>query len=169
MLAQACDLRPPHEKDVWDLKLMGATTNLSRTNVRLGFLIVQQEWLRDAAKLYLKYCVPLYSASTCRTRVQSLACFSDFLAEVKPRATAKNITRRLLLDYLNYLQKRVRTGCAKNNVLNLRNFLEISHREGWLPVGPERLIYDEEVPQPPYLPSAVLDKLNRHLDDLSTP
>ena len=174
MLAQAYDLRPAHEKDIWDLKLMGATTNLSRTNVRLGFLIVRQEWLRDAAKLYLKYCLPLYSASTCRTRVQSLACFSNFLAEVKPQATAKHITRRLLLDYLNYLQKRVRPGCAKNNVLNLRNFLEMSHREAWLPVGPERLIYDEEVPQPPkpqprYLPSAVLDQLNRHLDDLRAP
>jgi hypothetical protein len=132
MLAQAYDLRPAHEKDIWDLKLMGATTNLSRTNVRLGFLIIRQEWLRDAAKLYLKYCLPLYSASTCRTRVQSLACFSNFLAEVKPQATAKDITRRLLLDYLNYLQKRVRPGCAKNNVLNLRNFLEMSHREAWL-------------------------------------
>jgi integrase/recombinase XerD len=174
MLAQAYDLRPAHERDIWDLKLMGATTNLSRTNVRLGFLIVRQEWLRDAAKLYLKYCLPLYSASTCRTRVQSLACFSNFLAEVKPKATAKHITRRLLLDYLNYLQKRVRPGCAKNNVLNLRNFLEMSHREAWLPVGPERLIYDEEVPQPPkpqprYLPSAVLDQLNRHLNDLRAP
>ena len=47
-------------------------------------------------------------------------------------------------------------------------------REAWLPVGPERLIYDEEVPQPPkpqprYLPSAVLDQLNRHLDDLRAP
>src|SRR5260370_3518507 len=151
---------------MWDWKVMGEKKTQSGTNSRLGFLIVRLEWLRDAAKLYVKYCLPLYSASTCRTRVQSLACFSDFLAEVKPQATAKDITRRLLLDYLNYLQKRVRTGCAKNNVLNLRNFLEMSHREAWLPVGPERLIYDEEVPQPPkpqprYLPSAAPGRLAR--------
>jgi integrase/recombinase XerD len=174
MLKGAYDLRPPHEKDVWDLERMGGSTNLSRTNVRLGFLIVRQSWLRKAAKLYLKFCLPLYAAGTCRTRVQAIACFSDFLAEVKPHARAKDITRKLLLDYLNYLQKRVRTGSARNNVLNLRNFLEMSHREGWLPVGPERLIYDEEVPQPPkpqprYLPSAVLDQLNLHLGNLSTP
>jgi hypothetical protein len=99
MLAQAYDLRPAHEKDIWDLKLMGATTNPSRTNVRLGFLIVRQEWLRDAGKLYLKYCLPLYSASTCRTRVQALACFSDFLAEVKPQATAKDITCHRYFKY----------------------------------------------------------------------
>jgi site-specific recombinase XerD len=153
---------------------MGITSVLSRSNVRLGFLIVRQEWLRDAAKLYLKYCIPLYSASTCRSRVQSIACFSNFLADIMPQATAKHITRGLLLDYLSYLQGKVRPGCAKNNVLNLRNFLEMAHREGWLSVGAERLIYDEEVPQPPkpqprYLPSAVLDQLNRHLDDLKTP
>jgi integrase/recombinase XerD len=174
MLADAYDLRPAHEKDIWDLKLMGVATNLSQSNVRLGFHIVQQEWLRKAVKLYLKYSLPLYSASTCHTRVTSLACFSNFMAEKRPRSTAKAITRRLLLDYLNYLQKRMRTGCAKNHILNLRNFLEMSHREGWLPIGPERLIYDEEVPQPAkpqprYLASAVLDQLNRHLDDLTAP
>ena len=174
MLKGAYDLRPPHEKDVWDLERMGGPKNLSRTNVRLGFLIVRQCWLRRAAKLYLKFCLPLYAAGTCRTRVQAIACFSDFLAEVKPYARAKDITRKLLLNYLNYLQKRVRTGSARNNVLNLRNFLEMSHREGWLPVGPERLVYDEEVPQPPkpqprYLPSAVLDQLNLRLGNLSTP
>jgi hypothetical protein len=154
MLADAYDLRPAHEKDIWDLKLMGVATNLSQSNIRLGFHIVQQEWLRKAVKLYLKYSLPLYSASTCHTRVTSLACFSNFLAEERPRSTAKAITRRLLLDYLNYLQKRMRTGCAKNHILNLRNFLEMSHREGWLPIGPERLIYDEEVPQPASLSRA---------------
>ena len=112
LLAQAYDLRPAHEKDIWDLKLMGVTTNLSRTNARLSFLMVRQEWLRDAAKLYLKYCLPLYSASTCRTRVQSLACFSNFLEKPKP-PTAKHITRRLLLDYLNYLQRRVSPGAPR--------------------------------------------------------
>ena len=174
MLTQAYDVRPVYEKDIWDLKRIGVTTNLSQSSVRLGFLIIRQPWLRSAGKLYVKYCLPLYSASTCRTRVQSLACFSDFLAEKYPQATAEAITRRLLLDYLNYLQKRMRAGCAKNNVLNLRNFLEMSYREGWLPIGPEPLIYDEEVPQPPkplprYLPSAILDQLNSHLGDLTAP
>ena len=158
VLNGAYDLRPPHEKDVWDLERMSGSTNLSRTNVRLGFLIVRQSWLRKAAKLYLKFCLPLYAAGTCRTRVQAIACFSDFLAEGNPHVRAKDITRKLLLDYLNYLQKRVRTGSARNNVLNLRNFLEMSHREGWLPVGPERLIYDEEVPQPPK-PQATLSAI----------
>jgi len=171
VLAQAYDTRPTYGKDVWDLKQMGVGTNLSQSNVRLSFLIIRQEWLRVAVKSYLKYCLPLYSASTCRTRVQSLACFSDFVAEKHSQATSQTITRRLLLDYLNYLQKRLGCATSKNHVLNLQNFLEMSHREGWLPIGPERLIHDEEVPRPPkpqprYLPAAVLDQLNSHLGDL---
>jgi len=174
LLTQAYDTRQAHEKDIWDLKLMGVTTNLSQSHSSMGFLIVRQEWLRSATKLYVKYCLPLYSASTCRTRVQALACFSDFLAEKQPQATAGDITRRLLLDYLNYLQKRMGAACAKNSILNLRNFLEMSHREGWLPIGPEPMIYDEEIPrpakpQPRYLPSLVLDQLNSHLGDLTAP
>ena len=174
LLTDAYDVRPVYAKDIWNLKQMGVATNLSQSNGKLSFLVIRQQWLRSALKSYLKYCLPLYSASTCRTRVQSLACFSNFLAEQYPQATAETVTRRLLLDYLNYLQKRLSSATSKNHVLNLRNFLEMSHREGWLPFGPERLIHDEEVPrpakpQPRYLPAAVLDQLNSHLGDLKPP
>jgi integrase/recombinase XerD len=171
LLKLAYDLRPDREKDTWDLSEMGVHTNLSLANVHLSFLVIEQEWLRTAAKSYMSYCLPLYSESTCRTRVQSLAVFSRFLATEKLRGTAKSITRQLVLDYVGYLQRKVCKGTAKNHILNLRNFLEMAHREGWLAIGPERLIYDEEVPrpmkpQPRYLPTAVLDQLNEHLGEL---
>jgi integrase/recombinase XerD len=174
LLTEAYDTRPAYGKDLWNLKQMGVATNLSQSNGKLSFLVIRQEWLRFALKSYLKYCLPLYSASTCRTRVQSLARFSNFLAEEHPQATAETVTRRMLLDFLNYLQKRLGCATSKNHVLNLRNFLEMSHREGWLPIGPERLIHDEEVPRPPkpqprYLPAAVLDQLNSHPGDLKPP
>jgi integrase/recombinase XerD len=94
LLRQAYDLRPDREKDIWDLKRMGVPTNLSQSNVKLSFLVIKQGWLRTAVKSYLSYCLPLYSESTCRARVQSIACFSSFLAIEKPRMTARSITRR---------------------------------------------------------------------------
>jgi integrase/recombinase XerD len=136
--------------------------------------VIKQEWLRRAVKSYLSYSLPLYSASTCRTCVQSITCFSNFLATERPRVTGSSITRRLLLEYLSYLQGRQSVAVRKNHVLNLRNFLEMSHRERWLPIGPERMIHDEEVPRPPkpqplYLPATILDQLNEHLGDLKPP
>jgi integrase len=79
------------------------------------------------------------------TRLQSLSRFSEFLEQERPRATAKAITRKLLEEYLSYLPKRVGIAVRKNDVINVRTFLEIAARERWLPIGPERMIYDEEV------------------------
>jgi integrase len=106
--------------------------------------------------------------------LQSLTRFSEFLAQERPKTTAKAITRKLLLEYLSYLPKRVCIAVRKTDVINVRAFLEIAARERWLPIGSERMIYDEEVPQPPkpqprYIPSAVLDQLNRHLGNLKAP
>jgi site-specific recombinase XerD len=106
--------------------------------------------------------------------LQSLTRFSEFLAQERPKTTAKAITRKLLLEYLSYLPKRVCIAVRKTDVIDVRAFLEIAARERWLPIGSERMIYDEEVPQPPkpqprYIPSAVLDQLNRHLGNLKAP
>ncbi len=78
------------------------------------------------------------------------------------------------MEYLSYLPKRVGIAVRKGDVINVRTFLEIAARERWLPIGSERMIYDEEVPQPPkpqprYIPSAVLDQLNKHIGNLKAP
>jgi hypothetical protein len=168
------DDRPEYEKDVWDLQRMAIPVSLSLSNTTLNFRLIRQFWLRKAVKAYLRYCLAICAESTCRTRLQALTRFSEFLARKRPKATAKAITRRLLVEYLGYLPKRVGIAVRKNDVINVRTFLEIAARERWLPIGSERMIYDEEVPQPPkpqprYIPSAVLDQLNRNLGKLKAP
>jgi integrase/recombinase XerD len=103
-----------------------------------------------------------------------LIASSAFLAKKRPNATAKAITRKLLVEYLSYLVNRIGIAVRKTDVINVRTFLEISARERWLPIGSERMIYDDEVPQPPkpqprHIPSGVLDQLNKHLGNLKAP
>jgi integrase len=79
-----------------------------------------------------------------------------------------------MLEYMSYLPKRVCTAVRKTHLLNLRTFVEIASREQWLRIPSERIIFDEEIPQPPkpqprYIPAAVLDQLNSHLGDLKSP
>jgi integrase len=174
ILKNAYDDRPEYEKDLWSLPRLSIPVSLSLSNTTLNFLLIQQLWLRKAVKAYLRYCLAIYAEGTCRTRLQSLTRFSEFLARELPKATAKTITRKLLVEYLSYLPKRVGIAVRKTDVINVRTFLEIAAREQWLPIGSERMIYDEEVPQPPkpqprYIPSAVLDQLNRHLGNLKAP
>jgi hypothetical protein len=45
-------------------------------------------WLRVAEKSYLTYCLPIYAEGTCRTRLQALVCFSEFLAADKPPSSS---------------------------------------------------------------------------------
>src|SRR5258708_32017165 len=116
--------------------------------VKLSLRLIKEEWFGSGVKSYLRYCLPFSPASTRRTRLQSMSCFSNFLVTEKPPVTTRSITRRLLLEYLTYLQGKVRTATSKNHVLTLRNFLEMSHREAWLTIAPDRIIYDEEGPQP---------------------
>jgi len=174
VLERAYDDRPEHEKDVWDLRRMSIPVSPSLSDTTLNFSSIQQLWLRKAAKTYLQYCLAIYADGTCRTRLQSITCFSEFLSQEQPKATAKAITRKLLLKYLSYLPQRLSIATRKGNVINVRTFLEMAAREQWLPIGSEQMIYDEEVPQPPkpqprYIPSAVLDQLNRYLGNLKAP
>jgi len=174
ILIRAYDDRPEHEKDVWNLQRMAVPISLSLSNATLSFHHIRQPWLRKAVKAYIRYCLPIYAEGTCRTRLQSLTCFSEFLDKDRPKATAKAITRKLLLEYLSYLPTRVCTSVRKSHLLNLRNFLETAAREYWLPIASERMIFDEEIPrpskpQPRYIPAAVLDQLNSHLGNLKTP
>ena len=174
ILERAYDDRPEQEKDVWDLRLMAIPVSPSLSDTTLNFSSIRQLWLRKAAKAYLQYCLAIYADGTCRTRLQSITCFSEFLFQERPKASAKAITRRLLLKYLCYLPQRLNIATRKGNVINVRTFLEVAARERWLPIGSERMLYDEEVPQPPkpqprYIPSAVLDQLNRHLGNMKAP
>jgi integrase len=173
-LESAYDDRPEYEKDVWNLQRMAIPISLSLSNVTLSFHRIRQPWLRTSVKAYIRYCLPIYAEGTCRTRLQSLTCFSEFLMQQRPGVTAKTITRKLLLEYLSYLPTRVCVSVRKSHLLNLRNFLETAARERWLPIAAERMIFDEEIPRPPkaqprYIPAAVLDQLNSHLGNLKAP
>jgi integrase len=174
ILRSAYDDRPEHEKDVWNLQRMAIPISLSLSNVTLSFHRIKQPWLRKTVKAYIRYCLPIYAEGTCRTRLQSLTCFSEFLMQERPRGTAKAITRKLLIEYLSYLPTRVCISVRKSHLLNLRNFLETAARERWLLISSERMIFDEEIPRPPklqprYIPAAVLDQLNSHLGNLKAP
>jgi integrase len=174
VLETAYDNRTEHEKDVWNLERLSVSTNLSLSNLTLSFHRICQPWLRRAVKEYIRYSLTIYAEGTCRTRLQSLTCFSRFLTQARPKASASSISRKLMLEYMSYLPQQVCTAVRKTHLLNLRTFLEIAARERWLRIPSERIIFDEEIPQPPkpqprYIPAVVLDQLNAHLGDLKSP
>jgi len=175
VLLDIYDDRLEEEKEIWDVRKLGCQPNPSLCDYKLNFSGLQQSWLRETAKRFIRYYLSFYSVTHCLQMLRSLTPFSTFLHSFYPNATAQTVTRQVLLHYLGYLATSgISRGSQKNRMLHLRTFIETSAREGWADFSRERLLFDDELPQlakplPRYIPEDVLAQLNRCLDALPTP
>lgn len=175
VIQEAHDQRPEYERDIWDVRRMGAVLSPADASYRLNFTHLRQDWLRQAAKLYLRYRLPLQTVSTCNWVLHALNLFSAFLAQLPQPRQAADIDRTLILEYLAYLattQKGART--RQNALVYLRNFMEVCVYEGWADFPARGTIYEEDIPggftaAPHPIPEDVLEQLNQHLASLPEP
>jgi integrase/recombinase XerD len=169
------DMRPEHIKDIWDVRKMGAALSPADLSYRLNFTHISQSWLRQAAKHYIRYRLPLQAVSTCRWMINALDHFSAFLDQLPRQVQAADIDRALITEYLAYLAtSQLGSKTRQNCLVHLRGFLETSAREGWGDFPRKRLIYDEDIPKRPSgvprpIPEQVLEQLDQHLDALPEP
>lgn len=172
VLEEAYDVRAEEEKDIWNLRRMGAPLRPWVSRHRLHFTNISQPWFRTAMKQFVRHNLPLHAPSYCDGMLLGANNFSRFLRRFFPSIGPAGIDRPLLLRYLSYLSRSsLEKGYQKGLILKVRAILELCAREGWLPITKERLLFDDEVPHmqkhlPRYIPQDVLDQLNRHLDAL---
>lgn len=166
------DTRSEWELDVWDLRRIGVTGSLSRSDFRLSFKSVHPDWLRNAAKQYMRMIVTRLSASSCSTLLNSIRKFGYFLTDRHPDLRPEQIDRPLALEYSAYLLEiGTSSSMRRDLLLDLRTFLERAAREEWIPVPQHYLIYREDLPplprrQPRYIPEHVMNQVEEHLPKL---
>ena len=166
------DPRLEWELDVWDLRRIGVEINPTKSEFRLSFKAVNPDWLKEAAKQYMRLIVTRLSASSCSTLLNSVRKFGHFLTERHPDLTPEQIDRPLLLEYSAYLLEiNTSAGMRRDLLLDFSSFLERAAREEWLPVPRHRLIYREDLPplarrQPRFIPESVMRQLEEHLPSL---
>jgi len=175
IIADAYDDRLETEKDIWDLRKMSVSLNLSTSDYTLNFTLISQPWLRNLAKAFFKYLVATQSASTCTLKLGSLRQFSLFLEAEAPSCDAADMNRVLVLKYLDFLRAQNKTTSRRNMLVNhLRLFLEMcAHRLQLAGVTKERIIFDDDFVKEPQalsreIPEEVLVQLRNHLDALPT-
>jgi len=175
IIAQAYDNRVETDKDVWDLRSMGLTTNLSQTGYLLNFTRISQSWLRTLAKEFMKYNTAIHGYSDCSLKLRCLNQFSRFLAQYHPQAQAKDIDRRMIVEYISYVRALPWSPNWKNMLLiDLRVILETcSYQLNMSGLTKERIILDtdfakERVVLPRDIPEEVLVQLRKHLSALDT-
>lgn len=166
------DTRSEYEKDIWDIDKIGIKRGPTHTCRTLNFLAIEQLWLRQIAKKYLRYCLSIYSLSQGFNILNSLRNFSIFLTKNCLTISPSKVVRSVIVDYLSYLASGNLLPSTKMQRLgNLRTFFEICSREGWASFPKERIIYNEDFPKqkyslPRFIPNDVLNQLFQHLGEL---
>ena len=174
-LADAYDDRPETDKEVWDLRKLGLSLNLSQSTHRLNFTVITQPWLRMLAQRYLKYNLAIHSVGDCVSKLTAIRQFSQFLTQAAPQSEASMLDRALMLRYLGFLQEQKLAAATRHNYLvALRVFLDTCvHRLNVPGLSREPLIFDGDlVKRPEYetreVPEEVLVQLRKHLGALPT-
>lgn len=173
ILASVYDDREEYDKDIWDVRKLGLPFNASKSNYKVNFTSIEQPWLRQLTKRFMRYWVTVHSTSDCRGKVLAVALFSQFLTQHYPSFEPSLLDRSLIVAFLAHISTTERAAKTKKDYLiSLRTFFEFCAREGWAAFPEKRLIYDEDLPptsqiHPRFIPQEVLDQLNQHLAELS--
>lgn len=169
------DERAEMDKDIWDMRKLGVAVQLTGTHYYLNFTAIEQPWLRQLAKDYLKYNLAVRSAGDSGRKLEALRDFSRFLWNYAPGAQLVDINRSLMIAYLHALHVQKKTVHRRNQLLiQLRMFFEAcAHRLQIPHLTKDRLIFEEDLAKEPKglsreIPEEVLAQLRNHLDALPT-
>ena len=93
-------------KDVWHANQLGLRINKHKTHTKLIFIHIKQDWLKEAAKKYIKYHATTKQLATLQKFLTGINLFSKFISEQQPNLTWETINRTTILDYLTYLNSK---------------------------------------------------------------
>lgn len=171
---EASDLTE-YEKDVWDVRNLGITKKNLDNCYTLNFRDISLPWLLDATKKFIQYSLATLSFSTAENRLYYLRKFAVFLKENYPTLSPHQISRKVILEFINFLTGlNLKVSVRNSTIGTIKIFLELSNKNQWADVPKESIIYREDYCRlqknlPKYIPEDVLEKLNQHLDLLPEP
>ncbi len=173
IIADAYDDREETEKDIWNLARLGLTVNPSRPEHLLNFTAIVQPWLRQLAKVFMRYNMSVRSPGDCLAKLQMLREVSRFLTAQYPALCIAEINRSLIVAFVSYLKAQGKTSHRIMIMLiHLRAFLEgCAYHLNVAGLTKERLILEGDFPKLPHsqprdLPAEVQVQLRERLETL---
>lgn len=176
------NIQAEYLKDVWDVRSLGIEHSKSKSQYKINFTFITQEWLREVAKSFVRYSLATIVHTSVVSRLLAVTRFSKFLLEYYPNIALAEVNRSVVIDFLGYLASGARSvgegelsaATRSRNVSALRIFFEFCNRADLLPTPARRLIYDDDFPKRPkvlprFIPEEVIEQLLQNLDSLSVP
>ena len=169
-----CDNRPEYEKDIWDIRKLGLKFNEAHKAYKLNFTTISQIWLREAVKRFIWFSSATSTPTQkgCANKLHSLVCFSTFLAKRYRGIKASEINRAVIIQFLGeLLSQGLSESTRLHRIVHLKEFLEVSAREGWADVTDKPLVYKGDTPRlpetnPRFIAEDILKQINQHVDCL---
>jgi integrase/recombinase XerD len=114
----------PLGDDVWQAEQLGLRVNQYHKQPKLVFLYIQQQWLKEAVKKYVKYSATTKQLRTLQDFITAINCFSKFISEKHSYLTWDSLDRNIILDYLVYLNSiQLNWSTKKNRISCLKQLL----------------------------------------------
>lgn len=165
------DTRTYWDKDIWNVKKLNLLVNPARSTTTLNFSQAKPDWLKTALKLHIKQKLGVLSLPQLCHVINVIKKFGEFIVKKYPKLNPEKIDRKLLLDYIGWINRSDLTQNIKCEYLSvLRLAFERMARDGLLPISAERLIFAEDLPRrikrkPRYIPEYVMSQLEEFLPE----
>lgn len=160
-------------KDTWLASEIGLEPDVTHSTYHIRFDKIKTEWLRIAAKKFIRFQAATRSFASCRSYVRSISHFDTFLLSVDKPFNSKKINRSHIIGFINHLAKTSLKPASKHSILiNLRTFHQIGILEDWLDWPKKPIIYGTDLPKvinaaPKYISNDVVKQLKESLHKLS--
>jgi integrase len=160
------------QRDIWQAKEFGSTSDTVHAMYQLNFYRIQQDWFKIAIKKFILFQAATKSFASCISYLGRLADFSEFIVELHPNLLPEQVNRKIIVEYISYLAKSsLGTVTRGMSLIHLRTFHSIVTQENWLPWPKEPLIYASDIPKksqhlPRYIPEFVIAQLQKKLHHL---
>jgi integrase/recombinase XerD len=164
----------PLGDDVWHAEDFGLRINKHKYEAKLIFLYIQQDWLKEAVKKFIRYSATTKELTTLQQYIRSANTFSSFISDKYPQINWNTLNREVIINYIEYLNsQKLHWSTKKSKLSSLKQLLEIGKINNWFYVS-SYLIRPEDFPKsqkriPRYIPEKVMAQLNLHLDLLPKP
>ncbi len=161
--------------DVWLASDLGVSVPKHRSQSKLIFLYIEQEWLKNIAKKFIKYMAATRKMGTLLGYIKDFNSLSEFLTDYCYHLQDINdFNRVVIIDYIHYLN---RENLDNSYIAGKLSTFTVVFNTGtanqWfnLPAG---LILAEDFPKqkkrlPRFIPEEVMQQLNQYLEHLPEP
>lgn len=118
--------------DVWDASELGLRVRIYRQETKLVFSYIKQDWLKDAAKRFVRYQATSKSFSQLQRYISNLVKFSEFLETYYSTTNFKTLNREVIISFIDFLNQKGLNWKTKNNhISSLKIFFETGNINSW--------------------------------------